>query len=116
MITLPWNALMQENHRLTPVGRRMVLSSKYRVAMQAASILAVAQWKRPALKGSVALTVTIHEPDKRRRDIGNYAKLIADALTRVAFVDDSQIDEWRLVRGSLDRANPRAEITVEERH
>ena len=77
VITLPWKALMQENHRLMPVAfgkrRRMILSPDYRAAMQAASILAVAQWKRPALKGSIALTVTIHEPDKRRRDIGNYA-------------------------------------------
>lgn len=115
MITLPWKVLVADNARHGLSGRRIVLTEKYRNALNAASILALMQWRAPALKTSVYLNVTLFEPDKRRRDIGNYTKLIADCLTRVAFVDDSQIDELRMVRGSLDRANPRAEITIEQR-
>lgn len=111
-IVLPWKVLVADNARHGVIRGRILLTSRYREALAAASMLAMTQWKAPSLKTSVALTVTLYEPDKRRRDIGNYTKLIADALTRVAFVDDSQIDELRLTRGRLDRVNPRAEIEV----
>lgn len=112
MITLPWKVLVPDNARHGLMKGRILLTAKYRDALSAASILALMQWRAPALKTSVSLSVTLYEPDKRRRDIGNYVKLIADCLTRVAFVDDSQIDDLRLMRGALDRANPRAEIRV----
>lgn len=111
-ITLPWRVLVADNQRHGLCRGRILLTAKYREALSAASMLCALTWKRPALKSSVTVHVTLYEPDKRRRDIGNYTKLIADALTRVAFVDDSQIDELHLSRGPLDRANPRAEITV----
>lgn len=111
-ITLPWKVLVADNARHGLLRGRILLTAKYRDALAAASVLASVQWKQPPMKTSVAVTVTLYEPDKRRRDIGNYTKLIADALTRVAFVDDSQIDILELRRGTLDRANPRAEITV----
>lgn len=115
MITLPWSVLVPDNRRHGLLRGRILLTSEYRNALAAASALTSFQWKAPALKGSVAVTVTLYEPDKRRRDLGNYTKLLADAMTRVVYVDDSQIDDLRLVRGGLDRAKPRAEITVSER-
>lgn len=118
MITLPWSVLLHENHRLMPVrikGKtRNILSPEYRQALAAASQLAAFQWTAPALKTSVGITVRLYEPDKRRRDVSNYLKLIQDALARIAFVDDSQIDDVHVMRGGLDRAKPRAEIEVRE--
>ncbi len=111
-VTLPWSVLVPDNQRHGLLRGRILLTAKYRQALASASALAGFQWKERPLKTSVSLAVTLYEPDKRRRDIGNYTKLIADALTRVAFVDDSQIDELRLKRGGLDRQNPRAEIEV----
>lgn len=111
-ITLPWSVLVADNQRHGLSRGRILLTSKYRNALVGASTLARVQWKQPAHKTSVAVTITLYEPDKRRRDIGNYTKLIADALTRIAFVDDSQIDRLELRRGALDRVNPRAEVQV----
>lgn len=112
VITFPWAVLVADNQRHGLMRGRILLTAKYRSALASASALAVYQWKSPALKTSVRVTVTLYEPDKRRRDIGNYVKLTMDALTRVAFVDDSQIDRLELIRGGLDRVNPRAEIQV----
>jgi Holliday junction resolvase RusA-like endonuclease len=111
-ITLPWAVLVPDNARHGVLKGRILLTSKYRQALAAASTLAAFQWKGPALKVPVRVRIRLYEPDKRRRDIGNYTKLIADALTRVAFVDDSQIDELQLTRRGLDRVNPRAEIEI----
>jgi Holliday junction resolvase RusA-like endonuclease len=116
MITLPWKVMVADNERhalLKIKGRgRIGLTAKYRDALGAASLLAAAQWKRETIRGSVSLDVTLYEPDKRRRDVANYLKLIGDTLTRVAFVDDSQIDVVTVTRGAVDRFNPRAEIRV----
>lgn len=111
-LTLPWKVLVPDNARHGLLRGRILLTERYRMALAAASLLAAQQWQRPAIKTSVALTITLHEPDKRRRDIGNYVKLLADTLTRVAFVDDSQIDRLTVIRGHLDRFNPRAELEI----
>lgn len=120
MISLPWKVLVPDNARHGMLkrangGRAIGLTEKYRTSLAVASMLAAQQWARGGhvmLRDKVALTVTLHEPDKRRRDVGNYVKLIQDCLTRVAFVDDSQVDELRVVRGHVDRFTPRAEIEI----
>jgi len=47
----------------------------------------------------VSLTVYLHAPDKRVRDIDNIAKPLLDALTQAGvFIDDSQVDRLMIVR------------------
>jgi len=46
-----------------------------------------------------------------RRDIDNMAKLILDALNKVAWADDHQIDELILWRGR-DKDDPRTEVLI----
>ena len=101
-LVLPWAVLLHENHRLMPAGRRLILSPRYREALSVAGALARRHWRGDPLTSAVQLDVTLYEPDRRRRDVLNYGKLIADCLTGAAYVDDSQID----------RANPRAEVVV----
>ncbi len=48
---------------------------------------------------------------KRKRDLDNQNKLILDALTGIAYEDDSQISALHLAR-DYDATNPRMEITV----
>ncbi len=115
MIVLPWKCLVADNARHGLSRGRIILTERYRLALSAASALASQQWnaqRRERLRDKVSLTVTLHEPDKRRRDISNYLKLICDSLVCTAFVDDSQIDRVTVHRGPLDRFNPRAEIDV----
>ena len=47
----------------------------------------------------VSLTVHLHAPDKRVRDIDNIAKPLLDALTQAGvFIDDAQVDRLLIVR------------------
>lgn len=115
MIVLPWKVLVADNARHGLSKGRIILTERYRMALSAAALLASQQWtaqRRERLRDKVQLSVTLHEPDKRRRDISNYLKLIQDSLTCTAFADDSQIDRVTVKRGGLDRYNPRAEIEV----
>ena len=64
------------------------------------------------IEGPVRLSIDIYWPDRRRRDLDNGGKSIADALNGIAYEDDYQIVEKRLTK-RLDRDNPRAEIVVE---
>ncbi len=106
-ITLPWSALQTGN-------RFFGLASKaYRFAKEKAVRLIgeQVQYPRPAFLTPVELTVTLYMPNEQRRDILNYAKLIADALTGIAYRDDSLIHAAHFVR-CIDVDHPRAVISV----
>ena len=46
--------------------------------------------------------LTMHVPDKRKRDLDNYLKSLFDALTQAGFwADDSQIDQLHIYRGAI---------------
>lgn len=64
------------------------------------------------IAGPVCLSLWLYFPDRRRRDGENVQKLIQDALTGVAYVDDSQVLEWHGVI-AYDAASPRAVVQVE---
>jgi Holliday junction resolvase RusA-like endonuclease len=53
-------------------------------------------------------------PDRRKRDAGNYRKLLTDALSGVAYDDDSQlIREVWVLGGVVPKAQARVELLVE---
>ena len=74
-------------------------------------IQAKQQWKEYPLESSVSLEVGLFFGDKRKRDIDNYNKLLFDALSGIVWVDDVQIEEL-LIKKSIDKSNPRIEVTV----
>lgn len=52
------------------------------------------------LNGRLSVHITLHPPDKRRRDISNYVKALEDCFTECdVWEDDSQIDHLTVVRG-----------------
>lgn len=52
-----------------------------------------------AMLGRLKISICLHPPDKRRRDIDNVLKAIFDSLVHAgAMEDDSQIDELYAVR------------------
>lgn len=60
---------------------------------------------RPALTGRLEVTIDLCPPDKRKRDIDNYAKAVLDAMTHAGvWGDDSQID--RLIINRLPPEKP----------
>lgn len=73
---------------------------------------AKAQWKGKPLTGDVEVSITFYFATKRRRDLDNQNKLVLDALTEIAYADDSQIVVLRLER-AYDGKRPRIEVRVQ---
>lgn len=66
------------------------------------------------LGGRLRVTVTLHAPDRRRRDLDNYNKGLLDALTEAGvWGDDSQIDDLRNVRGQVVKGG-KVVVEIEE--
>jgi crossover junction endodeoxyribonuclease RusA len=54
------------------------------------------------LTGRLAVEVTLFPPDRRRRDVDNALKAMLDSVGNGgAYLDDSQIDDLRVVRGEV---------------
>lgn len=70
--------------------------------------------QRPMDKAIVRLTY--YFPDRRRRDPDNYnGKMIMDGLTAAGIIRDDSFDCVQLVlRGDVDKDNPRTEILIKE--
>ncbi len=66
----------------------------------------------PLLEGDLRMTADVYYAT-RRPDLD--VSLILDALEGIAYRNDRQVREMHLYH-HLDRANPRAEITLEEMH
>jgi Holliday junction resolvase RusA-like endonuclease len=64
-------------------------------------------------KGSrLALVLTLHFADHRRRDASNTIKLIEDAIAAALDFDDSVIDLVMAWRAMTDKENPRCEVML----
>lgn len=107
---------MHDNHRLTParIGKavRLITAKAYRQAKADAEGSLVLQWRGPKLSGDIALSARAYFPDARKRDAGNYRKLITDALSGIAYTDDSQLARETWERAGIDRDNPRVDLTI----
>jgi Holliday junction resolvase RusA-like endonuclease len=64
------------------------------------------------VRGPVRLLVVAYRRTRRRLDWDNLGKLVSDALQGVAYFDDDQVDDARVVK-ALDAKRPRTEITIE---
>jgi Holliday junction resolvase RusA-like endonuclease len=89
------------NHYWRRVGARTLISRGGRAFREAVCSILAAHGVRP-LDGPLVVEVTIHPPDKRRRDIDNIQKALLDALQHGgAYQDDSQI-----VRLTIEKGEP----------
>lgn len=92
-LTMPWPPSTNTYYRMVPGKRHPLLSAEGRAYQDRCRWLA-AEAKVDAIEGSVALTLVLHPPDRRRRDIDNVLKALLDALHHGGIiVDDSQIVE-----------------------
>lgn len=117
-ITLPWSAVLHDNHRFIAIRSgykaRLIASPEYREKKEVAETLLCAQWHgKGKMSGELALHAQCFFPDKRKRDAGNYRKLITDCLSGIAYDDDSQLISETWERKGIDREQPRIEITLE---
>ncbi len=81
---------------------------------------AESQWllQRPSkspkrIEGRYTLDITLCRPDKRRRDLGNYEKVISDFLHLVGIIDDDNLSEKITLQwGTAEVAPLGARVTV----
>jgi Holliday junction resolvase RusA-like endonuclease len=74
---------------------------------------AKAQWKGKPLACDIEVSITLYFGTKRKADLDNFNKLSLDALTGIAYEDDSQIAALHL-RRAFDKKNPRIEISLSD--
>lgn len=118
VIVFPWAFVCHDNHRLIPARNRkgLVASAAYRTKKKEAATLAALQWgPTPQLRGDLVLEAQCFFPDRRKRDAGNYRKMITDALTGTCYADDSALAREVWERVGYDKDNARIEIRLEAR-
>lgn len=110
-LTLPFPPSVNSCYRA--IGRgRSILSKVGRTYRASVLTHIAAQGARTALLDRLAIAITLHPPDKRRRDVDNYLKAPLDALTHAGvWADDSQIDRLTVTRGDV-RKGGAAIITI----
>jgi len=83
-----------------------------KTAIYASKIEAKTQgWKKETEPIWYILEADFYMPDKRKRDNSNMYKLLLDALEGVVYFDDYFVKP-RTMKVTLDRINPRVEVTV----
>lgn len=84
------------------VGARTLISKRGR--QYRAEVGAIAKNGSQRLTGRLRVHIEVSPPDKRKRDIDNLPKALLDALTHAGvWVDDSQIDDLRIMRCEVSK-------------
>jgi crossover junction endodeoxyribonuclease RusA len=101
-IRFPWPPSVNGYWRAIPRGKGVtqILSADARTFRFEAGLACLGKPRFGVAR--LTVTITMHAPDKRARDIDNHAKAVLDALTHArVWDDDSQIDELHLIRGAV---------------
>ncbi|AVX31822.1 Holliday junction resolvase RusA (prophage-encoded endonuclease) [Carboxydocella thermautotrophica] len=64
------------------------------------------------INGPVAVEIIIYLADKKTGDWDNYGKAITDALNKVAYKDDRQIVDGRVIKRLCDKGEERAVVRI----
>ncbi|TVQ34033.1 MAG: RusA family crossover junction endodeoxyribonuclease [Phycisphaeraceae bacterium] len=99
-ITLPYPPSVNNMYRRTHWGGT-ALTDRAQRYKHSAAVIVMAEWgSRRTITGPVRVVITLHPPDRRRRDVDNTSKMICDALERGGVVaNDSQIAPLVIDRG-----------------
>lgn len=85
-------------------SKKLIGSKKYRAWFERAVYAIRNQRSRPTIAGRVAVSIVLHYPDKRRRDLDNSLKGLFDAMTHATvWIDDSQIDKLHILRAEPEK-------------
>jgi len=89
------------NHYWRRVGARTLISREGRRFRRNVCARLATRTAQP-MSGRVAVHVTAHPPDRRRRDLDNAMKALLDALAHGGvYEDDGQIDRIEIERGAI---------------
>lgn len=97
-LTLPFPPSV--NHYWRHVRGKPIVSKDGRLYRDA--VFALVAYRVMRLEGQLAVEVTLHPPDKKRRDIDNSCKALLDAMQHAGvYHDDHQICELIIRRSSV---------------
>ena len=99
-LNFPWPPSVNTYWR-HPGGGKHLISAKGRSYRKEVGWEAKAQKCAYSEFGRLSVEIWAYPPDARRRDLDNLLKAILDALTGIAWKDDSQIDDLRIVRKGI---------------
>lgn len=114
-LTLSWSCLVSDNKRPRLSLKRSAGGTVYaQTKAKAQQALSEQLGGCAPFTGTVWLTARFTEPNKVQRDILNFAKMIADALKGLAYVDDAQISKAIFERAGVDVDAPHVELIITE--
>lgn len=100
-LTLPFPPTQNHLYKHTRAGHHY-LTEKGRVYYAQVNHLVLAQEIAFGDLEKLDVSILVHAPDNRRRDLDNMLKAILDSLTKAClWADDSQIDRLSITRGSV---------------
>ena len=101
-LILPWPPSVNHYWRSPSTGKlagRHLVSEKGRQYRESVACHVSMEGAARRLPGRLEVIITLHPPDRRRRDIDNSMKSLLDALGHAGvYEDDSQIDRLHIVR------------------
>jgi Holliday junction resolvase RusA-like endonuclease len=116
---VPGNPKPKGRPRFTKYGHPYTpkTTKKYEQSVRVAALAALTEWRNENngqkwnVTGPFALNAFLFFGDRRKRDIDNVLKSISDALNKLLYDDDHQLDEISAKR-RYDIRSPRAVVTV----
>lgn len=99
IIELPFPPSVNTYWRHVVLGKRVttLISKKGREYAKQVSSIIIANNFNLRISAPVAVTLRLYAPDRRRRDVDNYAKALLDALVKSGLLeDDSLIKDLRI--------------------
>jgi len=107
-----WNHLyIIRNNR--PILDKYATSHKNTLVKLCTEWLQDSSWK-PTVNTKVIVRIMVFWPDLRKRDAHNLDKLVLDAMEEAGLFDNDACALVRYMDISVDRENPRLEITLEK--
>lgn len=101
VIELPYPPSLNRLYRINAGGkgvRKSEAGKRYQQAVKLASL------RSQGVEGKVLVTIDVFPPDRRKRDLDNLLKILLDALTKAALIeDDSKIDRLLVQRREVIR-------------
>ncbi len=99
-VWLPWPPSV--NHYWGTRGKIRFIGAAGKAFRQQAAVAWYATRQQGFGNTRLAVSITAHAPDRRRRDLDNLCKAALDALAHArAYEDDSQIDRLTVERGEV---------------
>ena len=104
---LPWARARRRGSRYFTAPEQAAYRERIAWAFQAAITQVPETW---SLCARYAVRLVAEFPDHKRHDADNVAKGCLDALINVAYIDDSQVDDLRIVKRVGD--DPRLDVEI----